>query len=130
MFCTRRDHRLTTIYIGNTCGYQDTQQAKSLTLGKSLTTCFSCRSEAMDTMTVPMAVLLALLLVVPSTAHDGHHHHPTSPDYHHNADATSPHHYQHNRHHHHHHTQMPMPVHSELLTHAPGPHHHGSVTPQ
>jgi hypothetical protein len=114
MFWTRRDHGLMTIYIGNTQGYQDTQQAKSLRQGKHVITSFSSRSVAMDAMTVTMAVLLALLLIAPSTVHDGHHHHAPSPDHHHNADAPSPHHY------HQHHAQMLMPVDSDLLTYAPG----------
>jgi hypothetical protein len=78
----------------------------------------------MDAMNVPMAVLLAFLLVASSTAYDGQHHHAPSPDHHHNADAPSPHHYHHYRHNHHHHAKMPTPVGSDLLSQAPGPHHH------
>jgi hypothetical protein len=74
--------------MGNTWGCQDTQQAKSLRQGNPVITNFSCRSVAMDAVTVPpMAVLLGLLLVAPSTAHDSHHHHVPSPNHHHNTDA-------------------------------------------
>jgi hypothetical protein len=118
----KRSYRLTTIYIRDTQGYQDTQEVKSLRQGKPVVTSFSCQSVTMDAMNVPMAVFLALLLVAPSTAYDGQHHHAPSPDHHHNADAPSPHH----NHHHHHHAKMPTPVGSDLLTHALGPHHHGS----